>query len=136
MISTFNGGLFNKLRFDRIDFASMKLGTWVVPSGSRLTTTLKTLETRKRTYAGTLKRDIRAQKHSHILEVPIQTGLEFDGLKRLKETRANVFLCYKDESGSGENKHMVSIGSLSYSRMKEYPSSMWIDKLRLTLEEV
>jgi len=114
----------------------MTLGTWTIPAGSRLTTTLQTIETTKRTYGGTLKRDIRAQKHFHTLEIPIQTGTEFDSLKALKETDANVSFVYADEDGTGNNTETVSIGSLTYIRMKEYASGMYIDKLSLTLEEV
>ena len=114
----------------------MTLGTWTIPAGSRLTTTLQTLETTKRTYGGTLKRDIRAQKHFHTVEIPIQTGVEFDSLKDLKEAQANVSFVYSDEDGTGNNTETVAIGDLTYIRMKEYAAGMYIDKIRLTLEEV
>lgn len=114
----------------------MTLGTWTIPAGTRLTTALKSIETSKRTYSGTLRQEILAQKHNHTLEIPIQVGTSFDDLKTMKEADENVSFVYPDESGLGDITQTVSIGDLNYIRMKEYPLGMYIDKISLTLEEV
>ena len=114
----------------------MTLGTWTIPAGSRLTTTLRDIKNESRTYGGSLRQEILAQKHDHTLEIPIQTGVSFDELKTMKETDENVSFVYPDENGTGNITETVSIGDLNYVRKKEYNTSMWIDKISLSLEEV
>lgn len=114
----------------------MTLGTWTLPDGARLTTTLQDIKKENRTCGGTLRQEILAQKHMHSIEIPIQTGVSFDELKTMKEVDANVSFVYTDEDGTGNITQTVSIGDLNYVRKKEYNTSMWIDKISLVLEEV
>jgi len=114
----------------------MTLGGVTLPGGTQITPSIKTIETRQRTQGGTLKREIRAQKQSYSLRLPIVSGTTFDSIKALKEAKANTSFVYADESGTGNITVTVAINDLRYTRFKEYTSSMWINGISLTLEEV